>query len=56
MDKLINIKQIYSGITCGRVLNDELYTWELYNLINLCWSTGSFMKFLINLYNFHVSQ
>ena len=33
-----NIIQIYSGITCGRVLNSELYTCKLYKLINLCWS------------------
>ena len=36
--------QIYSGITCGRVLNGELYTCKLYKLINLCWSTGCFVK------------
>ena len=29
------IIQIYSGITCGRVLNGELYTYKLYKLINL---------------------
>ena len=45
------INQIYSGITCGRVLNGELYTWKLYKLINLCWSD---QHRLINLYNFHV--
>ena len=38
------IIQIYSGITCGRVLNGELYTCKLYKLINLCWSTGCFVK------------
>ena len=32
----ININQIYSGITCGRVLNGEIYTYKLYKLINLC--------------------
>ena len=31
----IYIIQIYSGITCGRVLNGELYTCKLYKLINL---------------------
>ena len=31
-----DIIQIYSGITCGRVLNGELYTCKLYKLINLC--------------------
>ena len=40
----IYIIQIYSGITCGRVLNGELYTCKLYKLINLCWSTGCFVK------------
>ena len=59
----IYIIQIYSGITCGRVLNGELYTCKLYKLINLCWSTGCFVKLhfaprdqhrLINLYNLHV--
>ena len=39
-----NIIQIYSGITCGRVLNGELYTCKLCKLINLCWSTGCFVK------------
>ena len=61
----IYIIQIYSGITCGRVLNGELYTCKLYKLINLCWSTGCFVKLhftkqpvdqhrLINLHNLHV--
>ena len=40
----IYIIQIYSGITCGRVLHGELYTCKLYKLINLCWSTGCFVK------------
>ena len=40
----IYIIQIYSGITCGRVLNGELYTCKSYKLINLCWSTGCFVK------------
>ena len=40
----IYIIQIYSGITFGRVLNGELYTCKLYKLINLCWSTGCFVK------------
>ena len=31
----LDIIQIYSGITCGRVLNGELYTCKLYKLINL---------------------
>ena len=31
----LHLNQIYSGITCGRVLNGELYTWKLYKLINL---------------------
>ena len=39
----IYIIQIYSGITCGRVLNGELYLCKLYKLINLCWSTGCFV-------------
>ena len=33
---------MYSGITSGRVLN--IYTCKLYKLINLCWSTGCFVK------------
>ena len=41
---LIYIIQIYSGITCGRVLNGELYTCKLHKLINVCWSTGCFVK------------
>ena len=32
LQKLIYINQIYSGITCGRVLNGELYTWKLYKI------------------------
>ena len=31
-----SINQIYSGITCGRVLNGGLYTRGLYKLIYLC--------------------
>ena len=64
----IYIIQIYSGIICGRVLNGELYTCKLYKLINLCRSTGCFVKLhfinftkqpvdqhrLINLYNLHI--
>ena len=38
------IIQIYSEITCGRVLSGELYTCKLYKLDNLCWSTGCFVK------------
>ena len=40
----IYIIQIYSGITCGRVLNGELYTCKLYKLISLCWSTRLFRE------------
>ena len=50
------------------MLNGELYTCKLYKLINLCWSTGCFVKLhfinftkqpvdqhrLINLYNLHI--
>ena len=28
----IYLNQIYSGITCGRVLSGELYTWKLYKM------------------------
>ena len=38
------IIQIYSGITCGRMLNGELYTQRLQALIYLYLSTGCFMK------------
>ena len=43
----IYIIQIYSGITCGRVLNGELYTCKLYKLINLCWSVEGIGIFLV---------
>ena len=43
----IYIIQIYSGITCGRVLNGELYTCKLYKLIK---------HRLINLYNLHDNE
>ena len=40
-----HIIQIYSGITCGRVLNGECYTQRLHKLIFLYLSTGCFVEF-----------
>ena len=44
---LRHITQIYSGITCARVLNGELYNQRLHKLsviLYLCLSTECFMK------------
>ena len=42
------------NITCGRVLNGELYTCKLYKLINLCWSNIDWLTYTIDIkhYNF----
>ena len=39
----LSIIQIYSGITCGGVLNGEFYTKRLHKLIYLYFSKDCFM-------------
>ena len=45
----MHIIQIYCGITSGRVLNGELYTQRIQELIDLYLSTDCFVK--ISLYS-----
>ena len=44
----IHVIQICSGITCGRVLNGELYTQRLQKLIYLHSYTDCFMKISVH--------